>query len=84
VRYSREKVIDSKQPCGRHAEWDSEVVQLLKGLWLHSAGHRRQGRFLHISTVERAGFTSLAEGAKVTFDFVPNRDKESAEILRVT
>jgi hypothetical protein len=45
VRYSREKVIDSKQPCGRHAEWDSEVVQRLKGLWLHSAGHRRQGRF---------------------------------------
>jgi CspA family cold shock protein len=39
--------------------------------------------FVHISAVERAGFTSLAEGAKVTFDVVPNRGKESAENLRV-
>jgi cold shock protein len=39
--------------------------------------------FVHISAVERAGFTSLAEGAKVTFDIVPNRGKESAENLRV-
>jgi hypothetical protein len=28
----------------------------------------------------RHGFTSLAEGAKVTFHIVPNRGKESAEI----
>jgi CspA family cold shock protein len=28
-------------------------------------------------------FTSLAEGAKVTFDIVPNRGKESAENPRV-
>jgi cold shock protein len=40
--------------------------------------------FVHISAVEKAGFTSLAEGAKVTFDIVPNRGKESAENLRVT
>jgi cold shock protein len=40
--------------------------------------------FVHISAVERAGFTSLVEGAKVTFDIVPNRGKESAENLRVT
>jgi cold shock protein len=39
--------------------------------------------FVHISAVERAGFTSLAEGAKVTYDIVPNRGKESAENLRV-
>jgi cold shock protein len=39
--------------------------------------------FVHISAVEKAGFTSLAEGAKVTFDIVPNRGKESAENLRV-
>jgi cold shock protein len=36
--------------------------------------------FVHISAVERAG---LADGAKVTFDIVPNRGKESAENLRV-
>jgi cold shock protein len=39
--------------------------------------------FVHISAVEKAGFTSLAEGAKVSFDVVPNRGKESAENLRV-
>jgi CspA family cold shock protein len=39
--------------------------------------------FVHISAVEEAGFTSLAEGAKVTFDIVPNRGKESAQSLRI-
>ena len=39
--------------------------------------------FVHISAVEKAGLSSLAEGAKVTFDIVQNRGKESAENLRV-
>jgi cold shock protein len=39
--------------------------------------------FVHISAVEKAGFTSLAEGAKVTYDIVPNRGKEAAENLLV-
>jgi CspA family cold shock protein len=39
--------------------------------------------FVHISAVEKAGFTSLAEGAKVSYDIVPNRGKESAENLRI-
>jgi CspA family cold shock protein len=39
--------------------------------------------FLDISAVERAGLSSLPEGAKVTFDIVPNKGKESAENLRV-
>jgi len=34
--------------------------------------------FVHISAVEKAGFSSLVEGAKVTFDVVPNKGKESA------
>ena len=40
--------------------------------------------FVHISAVEKAGFTSLAEGAKVSYDVVANRGKESAENLRVS
>ena len=40
--------------------------------------------FVHISAVERAGLSSLAEGAKVSFDIVANRGKESAENLRVS
>jgi cold shock protein len=39
--------------------------------------------FVHISAVEKAGYTSLAEGAKVSFEIVPNRGKESAENLRL-
>ncbi|MBR0868584.1 CspA family cold shock protein [Bradyrhizobium diazoefficiens] len=39
--------------------------------------------FVHISAVEKAGFTSLAEGAKVSFDVVSNRGKESGKNLRV-
>ena len=39
--------------------------------------------FVHISAVEKVGFSSLVEGAKVTFDVVPNKGKESAENLRV-
>jgi CspA family cold shock protein len=39
--------------------------------------------FVHISAVEKAGFSSLIEGAKVTFDIVPNRGKESAENLQL-
>jgi cold shock protein len=39
--------------------------------------------FVHISAVEKAGFSSLAEGAKVTYDIVPDRGKESAENLRI-
>jgi cold shock protein len=39
--------------------------------------------FVHISAVEKAGYSSLAEGAKVSFDVVPNRGKESAENLKL-
>jgi cold shock protein len=38
---------------------------------------------VHISAVEKAGFTSLAEEAKATSDIVPNRGKQSAENLRI-
>ena len=39
--------------------------------------------FVHISAVEKAGYTGLAEGAKVSFDVVANRGKESAENLKI-
>jgi cold shock protein len=40
--------------------------------------------FVHISAVEKAGLSGLPEGAKVSYDIVPNKGKESAENLRVT
>ena len=39
---------------------------------------------VNIKAVEKAGYSGLPDGAKVTFDIVPNRGKESAENLRVT
>ena len=39
--------------------------------------------FVHISAVEKAGFTGLAEGAKVSYEEVANKGKTSAENLRV-
>jgi CspA family cold shock protein len=33
--------------------------------------------------VEKAGHTGLAEGAKVSFDVVPNRGKEATENLKI-
>ena len=39
--------------------------------------------FVHISAVEKAGYSSLAEGAKVSFDIVANRGKESAENIKL-
>jgi CspA family cold shock protein len=39
--------------------------------------------FVHISAVEKAGLSSLNEGAKVSYEEVSNRGKSSAENLRV-
>ena len=39
--------------------------------------------FVHISAVEKAGLSSLNEGAKVSYEEVSNRGKTSAENLRV-
>jgi CspA family cold shock protein len=39
--------------------------------------------FVHISAVEKAGLSSLNEGAKVSYDIVSDRGKESAGNLKV-
>ena len=39
--------------------------------------------FVHVSAVERAGMDGLPEGAKITYDLVPNKGKESAENLKL-
>jgi cold shock protein len=39
--------------------------------------------FVHISAVERAGLSGLAEGQAVEFEIVSNRGKSSAENLKV-
>lgn len=39
--------------------------------------------FVHISAVEKAGLSNLAEGAKVSYEIITDRGKESAGNLRV-
>jgi len=40
--------------------------------------------FVHISAVERAGYTALADGAKVSYELVTTRTgKTAAENLRI-
>lgn len=39
--------------------------------------------FVHISAVEKAGMSDLREGAKISYEIVQNRGKESAENLRI-
>ena len=39
--------------------------------------------FVHISAVERAGLSDLRQGAKISYDIVPNKGKESAENLKL-
>ena len=39
--------------------------------------------FVHISAVEKAGLSSLNEGAKVSYEIVSDRGKESAGNLKV-
>jgi CspA family cold shock protein len=39
--------------------------------------------FVHISAVEKAGLSGLNEGAKVGYDIVSDRGKESAGNLKV-
>jgi CspA family cold shock protein len=39
--------------------------------------------FVHISAVEQAGFSSLAEGAKVSYEIITDRGKQSAGNLRL-
>ena len=41
--------------------------------------------FVHISTVEKAGYSGLAEGAKISYELVTGRSgKASAESLRTS
>ena len=43
-----------------------------------------QDVFVHISAVEKAGYSSLAEGAKISYELITGRSgKTSAENLRI-
>ena len=39
--------------------------------------------FVHISAVQKAGYEGLVEGARISYEVVSNRGKDSAENLRI-
>lgn len=39
--------------------------------------------FIHISALERAGLSSLAEGQKIGYEIVSNKGRESAENIKL-
>jgi CspA family cold shock protein len=39
--------------------------------------------FVHISAVEKAGYDGLPEGAKVTYEIISDRGKQSAGNLKI-
>jgi CspA family cold shock protein len=54
-----------------------------KGFGFIQPDNRGKDVFVHISAVEKAGLSSLNEGAKVSFEEKENRGKTSAENLGV-
>jgi CspA family cold shock protein len=55
------------------------VVQCDQGFWIHTPDSGGKDVF----AVEKAGLSSLHEGAKVSYEEMENRGKTSAENLRV-
>jgi CspA family cold shock protein len=71
-----------KTECGR-GDWYCEMVNATKGYGFIQPDKGGKDVFVHISAVERAGLSSLNEGAKVSYEEMENRGKTSAENLRV-
>ena len=51
--------------------------------FIEPQGGGQKDVFVHISAVEKAGLSTLNEGAKVSYEEKENRGKMSAENLRV-
>jgi cold shock protein len=76
--------------CRRAATWRADVAtgtvkwfNPTKGFGFIQPDTGGKDVFVHISAVEKAGLSNLNEGAKVSYEVVANRGKESAENLRV-
>lgn len=77
--YSRFNVLGTTNVATETVKWFNQQ----KGYGFIQPETGGKDVFVHISAVEKAGFTGLAEGAKVSYEIVANRGKESAENLRL-
>lgn len=59
-----------------------EVAQRDQGYGFIQPDDGGKDVFVHISAVEKAGFSGLAEGAKVSYEIVSDRGEQSAGNLR--
>jgi cold shock protein len=74
----------------RSLNWESDVAtgtvkwfNATKGFGFIQPDNGGKDVFVHISAVEKAGLSSLNEGAKISYEEMENRGKTSAENLRV-
>ena len=77
-RITRDRKGDKTMPTGT-VKWFNAT----KGYGFIQPDNGGRDVFVHISAVERAGLSSLNEGAKVSYEETENRGKTSAENLRV-
>jgi hypothetical protein len=65
-------------------DWNGEVVQATKGLWIHSADRGDVHEHILAAVIGRkAGLSTLNEGAKASYEEVPNKGRPRRRILRV-
>jgi cold shock protein len=76
--------------CNRYCEGERDVASgtvkwfnATKGYGFIAPDGGGKDVFVHISAVEKAGYDGLPDGAKITYDIISDRGKESAGNLRV-
>jgi CspA family cold shock protein len=81
---------DLEHPFGGETRWSSDVAtgtvkwfNPTKGYGFVQPQSGGKDVFVHISAVERAGLSTLNEGAVIEYDVVANKGKESAENIKV-
>ena len=79
ARFSPWRPFLSPKSCHHHFVFSNLYG---RGLFIQPDGGGKDV-FVHISAVEKTGFTGLVEGAKVSYEIVSDRCKESAGNLRL-